>query len=158
MKINHSFIKIIFILASCVLVLSLSKEIIIYSILYQLSSTIFFIILWLGAVLTLLYSSKIYYCLFIKCIIYNSFIYISINFNCMFSYLGSNLVFNEIEYFIYLNIWLLSIFVLLLFYFILLNVCLLFLNTVYYNYSSIELLITLLSIMLLLFIMISLLM
>lgn len=64
MKINHSFIKILFILASCVLVMSLSKEIIIYSSLIQLSLSVFSINLWLGAGFTFLYVIKIYSYLF----------------------------------------------------------------------------------------------
>lgn len=70
----------------------------------------------------------------------------------MFSYLGSNLVYNEIEYFIYMNLWLFSLFFILLIYFILLNSCLLFHCTLYFNHSLIEVLVTLLSIIFLLFI------
>lgn len=70
----------------------------------------------------------------------------------MFSYCGSNLVYNEIEYFIYLNLWLAGIFIGLLIYFILPNSCLLFISTVYFNHSFIELFITILSIIFLLFI------
>jgi NADH-quinone oxidoreductase subunit L len=57
MKINHSFIKIIFLMASCILILSISKEVIIHSIYYCLC--------FLGSVFTTIYSFKIY-------IIYNS--------------------------------------------------------------------------------------
>ena len=70
----------------------------------------------------------------------------------MINYLGSNLIYNEIEYFIYVNLWLCGIFILLFIYFILLNSCLLFINTVYFNCYYLELFITLLSIILLLFI------
>jgi NADH-quinone oxidoreductase subunit L len=72
MKINHSYIRILFILASCVLVLSLSKEIIIYSAVIQLSFSIIFILLWCGAGFTFLYVIKLYYYLFLLLLLYRS--------------------------------------------------------------------------------------
>lgn len=70
----------------------------------------------------------------------------------MFSNLATTLSFNEVEYFIFSNLWLLSIFLLLLSYFILLNSCLLYFSSVYFNHSFIELCVSLLCVILLLFI------
>ena len=70
----------------------------------------------------------------------------------MNTYLLSNLVFNEIEYYSYLNLWLIILFLLFTMYFILLNSCLLFYSTIYFNHSLIELYITFLSLIILLFI------
>ena len=60
MKINHYFIKIIFIMASIILILSISKEVIIHSIYYCLSSQFVFYLSFLGSVFTIIYSFKIY--------------------------------------------------------------------------------------------------
>jgi len=69
----------------------------------------------------------------------------------MFSYLASNIIYNEIEYFLYVNIWIIGLFVVLLYYFIFINSCLLIINTIKPNINTIELSITLLSILVLLF-------
>ena len=60
MKINHSFIKIIFLMASCILILSISKEVIIHSIYFSISSCFVFLLCFLGSVFTTIYSFKIY--------------------------------------------------------------------------------------------------
>lgn len=70
----------------------------------------------------------------------------------MISYLNSNIIYNEIEYLIYINLWLVLLFITLLVLFLLINSCLFIINSISFNCSTIELLITLFSIILLLLI------
>ncbi len=70
----------------------------------------------------------------------------------VFSYLGSNLIFNEIEYFCYVNLLLLTLFVYMFIYFCFLYCCLLYFNTIFVNHDTIEIVITFLSLIILLFI------
>jgi len=63
----------------------------------------------------------------------------------MFSSIGSNVIFNEIEYFTYLNLRLLCLFFFILSYFILLNSSSYYFSTIYFNHSWIEFFGTLLS-------------
>ena len=66
LKINHCFINISFILGGSVLIVSLSKEGIIHSCYYIISSGFVSIIATLGGIFTALYTLKIYsYILFI---------------------------------------------------------------------------------------------
>lgn len=60
----------------------------------------------------------------------------------MFSYLSSNIIFNEIEYFTYLNIWLLCFFFYIMMYSILLFSSSLFFSSIYFNDHWFELLLT----------------
>ena len=63
MKVNNSLIKICFLLASSVLILSFSKEGIIHSSNYLLNSSFIFIIAIIGGFFTTIYTWKIYiYC------------------------------------------------------------------------------------------------
>ena len=59
-KINHSFIFIIFLLVGSVLIISLSKEIMIQSFNYIIIASFSWIILCIGGVSTILYTLKIY--------------------------------------------------------------------------------------------------
>lgn len=68
-KIDELLIKILFLLSSLVLVLSISKELIIYSSSIHYISALFFFILSLGAIFTLLYIINLYLLLFIILII-----------------------------------------------------------------------------------------
>ena len=61
------------------------------------------------------------------------------------SNLGSNLVFNEIEYFTYLNLWLVSLFLTLLIFFLLLSSSLLTIVSIYLNDPLMEFFLTLCS-------------
>lgn len=70
----------------------------------------------------------------------------------MISYISSNIIYNEIEYLIYINIWLIALFTTVLIIFILINSCLININSLIFNDSSLELLITLFSIIFLLLI------
>lgn len=63
-KINHSFINIIFILAGSVLIISLSKESIIYSTYCIFSSFFVTMILILGSIFTSIHTLKIYLCIY----------------------------------------------------------------------------------------------
>ena len=65
---------------------------------------------------------------------------------------SSNIIFNEIEYFTYLNIWLFSLFVYIIFYLVLVYTSILFSSTIRLNDSRIELISTLFSILFLLII------
>jgi NADH-quinone oxidoreductase subunit L len=66
-KINHSFIKLIFILSASVLILSLSKETIIYSFILLFNSIFIDLILILGALYTIVYIFNIYFhCFFLN--------------------------------------------------------------------------------------------
>ena len=65
---------------------------------------------------------------------------------------SSNIIFNEIEYFTYLNIWLFSLFVYIIFYLVLVYTSILFFSTIRLNDSRIELISTLFSILFLLII------
>jgi len=60
LKINHYFINISFILASSVLIISLSKEGIIHSNNYILSSIFITLLTVLGGIFTMIYTMKIY--------------------------------------------------------------------------------------------------
>jgi len=60
LKVTYYFINISFILASSVLILSLSKECIIHYVCGILSSSFIFIILVLGGIFTMIYTMKIY--------------------------------------------------------------------------------------------------
>lgn len=73
-------------------------------------------------------------------------------FHSIFTYLGSNLVFNEIEYFIYLNLWLILLLFILFYLFIIINSSALFISSIYFTNSIIELIITLFCIIYLLLI------
>ena len=72
--------------------------------------------------------------------------------NVIFTSIGSNLVFNEIEYFIYLNLWLILLLLLLFITFLLINSSTLFITSINFTNSRIELIITLFCILYLLFI------
>nr|YP_010729734.1 Nad5 [Neorotalia gaimardi]WEF49974.1 Nad5 [Neorotalia gaimardi] len=62
-KMKCKFYWIVYLLTSNILILSISKEIIIHDIYLFLNSPFYFIILYLGAILTILYTFKIYtYC------------------------------------------------------------------------------------------------
>lgn len=69
----------------------------------------------------------------------------------IFNNLSSNIIFNEIEYFTYLNLRLLSLFFFIILFFISLLSSLLFFSTVYLNDVSMELIITLFSLVYLLY-------
>ena len=77
-----------------------------------------------------------------------SFHWFSINY--FFTYLCSSIVFNEIEYFTYLNIWLVSLFFYIIVYFVFVNTSLFILSTVRPNDSWMELISTVCSLMFLL--------
>ena len=66
-KINHSFIFIIFLLVGSVLIISLSKEIMIQSFNYIIIASFSWIILCIGGVSTILYTLKIYIHCFYFC-------------------------------------------------------------------------------------------
>jgi hypothetical protein len=70
----------------------------------------------------------------------------------IFTSIGSNLVFNEIEYFIYLNLWLILLLLLLFITFLLINSSTLFITSINFTNSLIERIITLFCILYLLFI------
>jgi len=67
LKINHSFINIIFILAGSVLIISLSKEGIIHSSICIISSAFVTLIAVLGGIFTMIYTLKIYWSLSFGC-------------------------------------------------------------------------------------------
>jgi len=64
----------------------------------------------------------------------------------MFSSLASNIVFNEIDYFTYLNLWLVSLFFFLLFFFLAISSSLLFLSSLSGSDTLMEFLLTIFSI------------
>ena len=70
----------------------------------------------------------------------------------MFSFLYNNIIYNEIEYFTFLNIWLIILFIYLFIYLFIINITLLFLSTIKLNNNYIELINTLFSIIFLLII------
>lgn len=106
LKINHTFIKLISILSGSVLILSLSKETIIYSSILLFSSIFIDISLTLGTIYTILYTSNIY----IQCFYFNKSInlikqsHIYYSFIILFSIISS--IFLDIisEYSISLNV------------------------------------------------------
>jgi hypothetical protein len=63
----------------------------------------------------------------------------------MISYFGSSLIFNEIEYFTFINLLLLSLFFFYIFLFFIIFNSSLLLNSIYYNDMYIELIITFIS-------------
>jgi len=80
--------------------------------------------------------------LFIRLVINYSTLFLAI----MFSALNSNLIYNEIEYFTYINIWLISLFMFIIIYIIIVSISLLFISTISINDCSIELISTFTSI------------
>ena len=70
----------------------------------------------------------------------------------MFSFLYNNIIYNEIEYFTFLNIWLIILFIYIFIYLYIINITLLFLSTIKLNNNYIELINTLFSIIFLLII------
>lgn len=71
LKILYCFISVVFVLASTVLIISLSKEGIIYSSYFILSSVFVIIIVVLGAIFTMLYTFKIY--AFVFCLVFSKY-------------------------------------------------------------------------------------
>ena len=61
----------------------------------------------------------------------------------LFSYLGSNVVFNEIEFFTYINLWLLSLLILLFVFFVLIYVTVINLTSHVGNSALVEVFVTL---------------
>ena len=70
----------------------------------------------------------------------------------MNSYIATNLVYNELEYFCYLNHWLLFLFNFILTFYSILKITTLYFNKIYYNDTFIEFLGTIFSLLFLLFI------
>ena len=70
----------------------------------------------------------------------------------MNSYIATNLVYNELEYFCYLNHWLLFIFFFIVTFYSILKITTLYFNKIYYNDTFIEFVCTLFSLLFLLFI------
>lgn len=70
----------------------------------------------------------------------------------MFSSIGSNIIFNEIEYFTYLNIWLLCLFFFIFSYWLLIICTSSKLSSIYFNHSWMEFFGTILSLIFLIFI------
>ena len=70
----------------------------------------------------------------------------------LFSYLGSNVVFNEIEFFTYINLWLLSLLILLFVFFVLIYVTVINLTSHVGNSALVEVFVTLGSLVILFFI------
>lgn len=88
---KHIFIKIAFIFGCSALILSLSKETIIYSSITLFSSIYIYILLIIGAIYTIIYSIIIY----LNCFYFSSSIIIS-NYNLFYSFLIPFLVINSL--------------------------------------------------------------
>ena len=63
----------------------------------------------------------------------------------MFSMIGSNLIYNIIEYFSFINLFLLFLFIIIILFFILINITLLYYSNIQFNHCIVEFLSTLFS-------------
>ena len=70
----------------------------------------------------------------------------------MFSIIGSNIIFNIIEYFSFINLFLLFLFIIISLFFILIHSTLLYYSTIHFNHSTIEFISTLFSLLFLIII------
>ena len=70
----------------------------------------------------------------------------------IFSIVGSNIIFNIIEYFSFINLFLLFLFIIISLFFILIHSTLLYYSTIHFNHSTIEFISTLLSLLFLIII------
>ena len=70
----------------------------------------------------------------------------------IFSIIGSNIIFNIIEYFSFINLFLLFLFIIISLFFILIHSTLLYYSTIHFNHSTIEFISTLLSLLFLIII------
>ena len=70
----------------------------------------------------------------------------------IYSYIGTNLIYNELEYYSYLNHWLLFLFFSIVTFYSILKITTLYLNKIYYNDTFIEFVCTLFLLLFLLFV------
>ena len=77
---------------------------------------------------------------------------LELTYKWIFSIIGSNIIFNIIEYFSFINLFLLFLFIIISLFFILIHSTLLYYSTIHFNHSTIEFISTLLSLLFLIII------